>query len=68
MPNSASNLTNMPRRIGLWFGSLLVAITLFSVIFHLISNRAVFRADAAFFIFRVTTILRFRYGFSICLL
>ena len=53
--SGASNLTNASRRIGLWLGSLLLAVTLFSLLFNLVFNRAAFNwLDSVFVIFNVT--------------
>jgi hypothetical protein len=48
---------NTARRIGLWFGSLLVSVTLFSFICSLLfSGPGFFRLGTVLFIFRVTMI------------
>ena len=55
--SGASNLTNASRRIGLWLGSLLLVVTLFSLLFNLVFNRAAFNwVDSVLLIFRVTMI------------
>jgi hypothetical protein len=55
--SGASNLINTLRRIGLWFGSLLLSVALFSLFFALLnSGPGFFRAESVFFTFRVTMI------------
>ena len=46
--SGASNLTNVLRRIGLWFGSLLLSITLFSVLFSRASVSLIFPVTMMF--------------------
>jgi hypothetical protein len=48
--SGASNLMNTLRRIGLWAGSLILSVTLFSLLFSLLPNWG----GAIFLIFRVT--------------
>ena len=53
--SGASNLMNALRRVGLWFGSLLLSVTLFSLLFNLLfSGPGFFRAGSVLLIFRVT--------------
>jgi len=55
-----SNLVNTWRRIGLWFGSLLLSVTLFSLLFTLhFSGPGFFRAESVLLTFRVTMIFAF---------
>jgi hypothetical protein len=48
--SSASKLTNAFGRIGIWCGSLLLSVALFSLLFNLVFNRA----GAFFLVFRIT--------------
>jgi hypothetical protein len=55
--SGASNLVNRLRRIGLWFGSLLLSVTLFSLLFNLhFSGPGFFRVGTVLLVFRVTLI------------
>ena len=54
MTSGEGTSTNTFRRIGLWFGSLLVAVTLFSLLFCLFFGRGGFRRiGPVFLVFRV---------------
>ena len=58
--SGASNLVNTLRRIGLWFGSLLLSVTLFSLLFTLhFSGPGFFRAGSVLLTLRVTMIFAF---------
>jgi hypothetical protein len=58
--SGANNLMNTLRRIGLWFGSLLVSVTLFSLLVTLhFSGPGFFRAGSVLLTFRVTMIFAF---------
>ena len=53
----ASNLMNTLRRVGLWFGSLLLSVALFSLFSNLLfSGPGFFRVGTVLLIFRVTMI------------
>ena len=55
--SGARNFMNTFKRIGLWFGSLLVSVTLFSLLFNLLfSGAGFFRAASVLLAFRFTMI------------
>jgi hypothetical protein len=58
--SAISKLMDTLGRIGLWFGSLLVSVTLFSLLFNLLfSGPGFFRAETVRLIFRATMIFAF---------